>query len=73
MTISQLEKILIDNTKGLPKEALEEILDFIFFIRQKQLKNPVKDLTEKKYSLSASQAKHLEDEFIDYKKRYPSE
>jgi hypothetical protein len=34
MTISQLEKILIDNTKGLPKEALEEILDFIFFIRQ---------------------------------------
>jgi len=73
MTTAQLEKALIKYSKGLPKEALEEILDFIQFIRQKRLKKGDDNLTAELSILSKSQAEHLEKEFEDYKKLYPNE
>lgn len=69
----QLEKELIRYSKGLPEDALQEILDFIQFIRQKRLKKPVDDVTAELSDLSFSQTAHVEEEFKDYKQLYPSE
>jgi serine/threonine protein phosphatase PrpC len=73
MTTDQLEEELLKNTKGLPKEALEEIIDFIQFVRKKKLKDANDNISTELTSLSASQTEHLEQEFKDYKKLYPRE
>ena len=73
MTTSQLEKQLIDQTKGLPRETLEEIIDFIQFVRLKNKKRSSNDLRSELSLLDSSQTKHLEDEIKDYKKLYPIE
>ncbi len=73
MTNKQLEKELLKNTKGLPKEALEEIIDFIQFVRQKTLKDTNDNISAALSSLSTSQTEHLEQEFKGYKKLYPRE
>jgi len=70
MTTRQLEKAVLEYSKGLPKEALKEILDFIQFIRQK--KSP-DNVTSELTRLDSSQAIHLEEEFKDYRQLYPSE
>jgi len=70
MTTRQLEKAVLEYTKGLPEDALKEILDFIQFIRQKKSPdNLTSDLTQ----LNFSETQHLEDEFKGYKQLYPSE
>lgn len=72
MTTSQIQKTLYNYTKGLPKDALQEVLDFVQFIRQRSFKHSGKALKEKS-SLSSSQILHLEEEFKNYKLLYPSE
>ncbi len=72
MTVAQLEKTLLAYTKGLPKEAIREILDFVQFIRQQRMSN--KDSIKAELTrLNHSQAAHLEKEFKDYRKLYPVE
>ena len=73
MTTSQLEKQLIDQTKGLPRETLEEIIDFIQFVRLKNERRSSNDLKSELSLLDSSQTKHLEEEIKDYKKLYPIE
>ena len=73
MTTSQLEKQLIDQTKGLPRETLEEIIDFIQFVRLKNERRSSNDLRSELSLLDSSQNKHLEEEIKDYKKLYPIE
>jgi hypothetical protein len=73
MSKAQLEEELIRYAKGLPEDALQEILDFIQFLRQKRINKPADNLTAELSSLSASQTAHLEEEFEDYKKLYPRE
>ncbi len=72
MRVEQLEKELLRHTKGLPKDVLQEIIDFIQFLRQKKMidKN---NIMVKRTQLSASQTAHLEEEFKDYKQIYPHE
>ena len=70
MTTAQLEKAVLEYTKGLPKETLKEILDFIRFIR---LKKSPDNLSSELSHLNSSQTRHLEEEFKDYKQLYPSE
>jgi len=72
MTTSQIEKTLCNYTKGLPKDALQEVLDFVQFIRQRTLKYSGKS-PKKKSFLNASQTLHMEEEFKNYKLLYPSE
>lgn len=72
MTASQLEKALYNYTKGLPEDVLQEVLDFVQFVKQRTLKYSGKS-PKKKSSLSASQTLHLEEEFKNYKSLYPSE
>ncbi len=73
MSTIQFEKELIDYTKDLPKEALQEILDFICFIRSKNKKEQINSLNSELSYLNKSQIDHLEEEFADYKTLYPIE
>ena len=73
MTLAQLEKTLLEYTRGLPKDALQEILEFVQFIRQKKLKGSADNLKAELSQLNKSQNAHLDDEFKDYKKLYPVE
>lgn len=73
MTTTQIEQKLFQFTKGLPKETLLEILDFIQFIRQKKLNRTADNLSFELSALSKSQTDHLEEEFKDYKQLYPNE
>ena len=50
-----------------------EVIDFIQFLREKNKKKDTIDIKKELSELSVSQTQHLEEEFIDYKKLYPSE
>lgn len=70
MDVHQIEQKILQNTKELSKEALLEILDFILFIRNKNINKHMKDELS---HLSKTELEHLEDEFKDYKEIYPHE
>jgi|AntRauTorcE11897_2_1112592.scaffolds.fasta_scaffold03962_4 methionyl-tRNA formyltransferase len=74
MTTAQLEKKLLKYTEGLSKETLQEIIDFIQFLKQKEIQESADDnITAELSMLSFSQTAHLENEFKDYKDLYPRE
>lgn len=73
MKINSLEKSLLESARGLPEDDLLEILDFIQFIKYKSSKKTLDNLSGELSTLDASQAKHLEEEFKDYKNLYPNE
>jgi len=73
-----LEKMIIEETKGLSFETLNEILDFIQFIKVKKIKNRVEDSVQKDINIELSELNtvllmHLEEEFSNYKELYPHE
>lgn len=71
------EQVIIQGIKGLPKQYLSEVADFVLFIRQKSLqKNNFYDLDEIQMELSKlneRELKHLEDEFKDFDTQFPKE
>ncbi len=71
MNVTQIETQILQNTKGLPADALQEILDFVQFIRVLKLKSSLDDLSMELSILDKSEAKHLEEEFKNYKVLYP--
>lgn len=76
--MKQIEKLILKETKGLPPYALNEVLNFIQFIKEKKLKNKregiFKDNLHFELSLlDKNELSHLEDEFKDYKELYPRE
>ena len=78
MTKVLLEKMIIEETKGLSFQTLNEILDFIQFIKAKKIKNRVADYLEKVinielFELNTVSLLHLEEEFSNYKELYPHE
>ena len=73
-----LEKMILEETKGLSFHTLNEILDFIQFIKAKKIKNRVADSIEKDINIELSELNtvsllHLEEEFSNYKELYPHE
>ncbi|MCD4744828.1 MAG: hypothetical protein K8R58_00850 [Bacteroidales bacterium] len=74
MNTTQIESQILQHTKGLPLDVLQEILDFIQFVKVKKIKKSSLDNLKKELSiLDQSEAKHLEEEFINYKELYPNE
>ncbi len=76
MKTLNFQKAIIDALKDLPQEKLKEVADFISSIRQKNFsKKPDSQNSIYKYvsELSDNETKHLEEEFVDYKKLYPRE
>ena len=75
--MNPIEKMILKETKGLPPFALNEVLDFIQFIKEKKLKrddDTLKSNLEFELSLlDHREMVHLEEEFKDYKELYPRE
>ena len=78
MSKALLEKMIVEETKDLPFETLNEIFDFIQFLKSKKLKN-IKDQSFKESvnqnltELDQISLIHLENEFANYKETYPHE
>ena len=78
MDATNYEKLILEGISDLPKDALCEVADFVYFLRQKA-KNPtafseeyykpliIQDLDE----LNQTEFKHLEEEFENYEQLYP--
>ena len=73
MNTTKLENELLRYTKGLSNETLREVIDFVQFLRKKRLKETSNNLSQELSNMSSEQTSHLEKEFEDYKKIYPSE
>jgi hypothetical protein len=75
--MNPIEKLILKETKGLPPFALNEVLDFILFIKEKKLKKDdetFKSSLESELSLlDHREIVHLTEEFKDYKELYPRE
>ena len=73
MNTTQLENEFLRYTKELSKEALRKVIDFVQLLRQKWLNSSSNNLFQDLSIMSSEQMIHLEEEFKDYKKLYPSE
>ena len=78
MSKTLLEKMIVDETKNLSVDILNEILDFVQFLKAKRLgsqrNNSLKIRVKDELSgLNAVSLVHLEEEFANYREQYPYE
>ena len=73
MSTAQIENQISQNTKGLPADILQEILDFIQFLKFKKAGVITDSVQSTLSGLDSSEAAHLEEEFADYKTVYPKQ
>jgi hypothetical protein len=71
MNAAQIQHQITESSKGLPKEILQEILDFIQFLKAKRVMPDRSSLAQSLSALDASERTHIENEFADYKRLYP--
>jgi hypothetical protein len=80
MNAQGYEQLIISGIKNLPPEMLQEIADFVYFLRRRAADpksfeaEQFQIMVEQDLSqLDESELKHLEAEFADYEKLYPHE
>ncbi len=79
MTKAEIAKSIIRETRGFSLEALRDVLNFIHFIKSKQLDkfkprtHEGNELENELHLLNRDSLTHLEEEFANYKERYPYE
>jgi len=79
MTNLEIQKTIIKETQELPFDILQEVLDFIQFVKMKKIRNKIGSVSENNEwqkeleVLSKNSLAHLEEEFADYKEMYPHE
>ncbi len=73
MSAAQIESLIIQKSKGLPAEMLQEVLDFIEFLKFKKTELRKDSTLSALSELNITSAGHLEEEFLDYKSVYPNE
>ena len=74
MSKTVIEKMIIEEAKDLSVESLNEILDFILFIKTKKMKKAFeKNLKTELDGLNKMSLVHLEEEFLNYQELYPRE
>ncbi|MEE4358348.1 MAG: hypothetical protein V2I97_17895 [Desulfococcaceae bacterium] len=77
--MNELERQIMNQTKGLPPVALAEIFDFIEFVRYKKSKGGKKLPHIRSYEenylkiMEKNELHHLEHEFMNYRELYPYE
>jgi hypothetical protein len=78
MTTQTYQSLINEGIKGLPSEALAEIVDFIFFLRKRKFQPEAFEEEIKNASIEAElnqmsrdEEVHLEKEFENYDKLYP--
>ena len=73
----EIEKTILEESKGLSISALREILDFMRFIKSKRMNEgrmePIDNVKRELSELDKASLAHLEAEFKDYKELYPYE
>ena len=68
MDAYQIEQKILQHTRELSEASLLEVLDFVLFLQNKN--NSMRsDLS----ALNKAELIHLEEEFVDYKERFPYE
>ena len=79
MTKGEITQILVKEVEGLSANALQEVLDFVEFIKIKEWQEtptPVSNqqsMDDELRALDMHSLIHLEEEFANYKERYPYE
>ena len=78
MSKAILEKMILEETKDLSFETLNEILDFIQFLKSKKFGNKIdksfsESIDQNLTELNQTSLIHLEKEFENYKEAYPHE
>lgn len=73
MSTAQIEQLITQKTKGLPVDILQEVLDFIEFLRIKNAGIMTDSIQLTLSDADVSELSHLEEEFADYKTIYPRE
>ena len=73
----EMEKTILEESKGLSISALREILDFVRFIKSKRMNEgrmePIDNVKRELSKLDKASLAHLEADFKDYKELYPYE
>lgn len=75
--MNKIEQLIIKEIEGFTLYALNEVLDFIQFIKKKRFNNikekrPINNSNIELHTINENEMIHLEDEFKDYKDLYPS-
>ena len=78
MTAIEIKKTLVNEVEELSVEALQEVLDFVEFLKIKRWRNPGQSasqssLADELHALEMNSLVHLEEEFANYKEEYPYE
>lgn len=80
MTSTALQQIIQNGIRDLPKDSLQEVADFVLFVRARlaQGKNFREEalldfLSKELKMLNESETSHLNQEFENYKNEYPLE
>ena len=68
MSVSELQKTLIEQTKDFSAETLVEVVDFVQFLKVKKTTDVI---PSELHQLSRDEDRHLNEEFAGYKTLYP--
>ena len=66
-----LQQVIIQGIKDLPQQYLDEVADFVIFMRQKSTKSY--NFKAELSLLNDHEINHLEEEFKDFDKLFPKE
>ena len=68
------ENVILQGIRGLPKQYVSEVADFVLFLRQKAIQNnDFYDFKKELSLLNEQEISHLEEEFKDFDKLFPKE
>ena len=80
MTPSNYHQIILDGLKGLPQHVLDEIVEYVYFVRKRTLqpsafREEIQSLAlnNELRELSRDEEEHLDKEFDNYEERFPRE
>lgn len=69
MSTLELQRHIVEQTRDLPPQLLQEVADFVSFLKTKYAQHPYTFFSD----LSLTEEQHLEEEFAGYKQQYPVE
>ena len=70
MAISNIPDLIVQETKQLPENLLQEVLDFVLLLKKK---NKVGETKNDLSTMQLTELSHLESEFENYKELFPHE
>lgn len=71
-----LEQLINEGIKGLPQHYLNEVADFVLFVRRRAMEQQpynAEGIRQELHLLNAHERQHLEDEFKDFDEQFPKE